>query len=100
MIQKKTQMKINRAVAEYIDLWGDEYRIFLQYIDHRRANMKNDMAGLDTHNIQRALFSIPERLSIMIGIKLTEKEMTEFAHTESALWFAKNYPQFRLTKEI
>jgi hypothetical protein len=101
MLAKKSQMKIHGAVREYIAKWGYEYSQFLQYLDIKRSVLKNDWAELkDAHLIQRELYSIPERLYMMITLKLDEKEAVEMTKKDSAEWFAKTFPQFKVTKEI
>lgn len=92
-------MKIRTAVLDYQKQFPKDYSLLVQYVDHQRKNLKDDMAEIEgTHAIRRALFTISEKLSTMIALKLTEQEALEFREKENQRWFAKEFPQFSLTK--
>jgi len=66
-----------------------------------RSNLKNQFAELDeAKGIRRALFSVPEKLSTMIGMKLTSEERDEFREKEAARWFADEFKMFRISKSV
>lgn len=70
-------------------------------IDWQRQNLKDDMASIKgTHHIKRALFTLPEKLSIMLGKKLNNDEQLQFKEKENARWFAKTFPMFAITKHV
>lgn len=101
MINQKTQVKIRMAVKDYFEMFPEDWELCRQDIEYQKQNMKNDMAALDgTQALDRALFAVPEKLSTMIGLKLTDEERNLFKEKEYARWFADEFPQFRLTKEI
>lgn len=79
----------------------DDWRECQFEINYQRQNLENDMAEIKgRHAVKRALFSIPEKLSSMIALKLSEHEMAIFKEKENARWFAKEFPQFAITKEV
>lgn len=89
------------AVKDYFEMFPEDWELCKLDIEYQKQNMKNDMAALpETHNLKRALFVVPEKLSAMIGLKLDEQERMQFTEKENARWFAKEFPQFRITKEI
>lgn len=97
----KTKIKVRMAVKDYFEMYPEDWELCKLDIEYQKQNMVNDMAALDgTHNLKRALFAVPEKLSAMIGLKLEESERQEFKEKENARWFADEFPQFRLTKEI
>lgn len=88
-------------MADYQRMFPEEYQQFLVMIQSQRENLKTEYAELEgVHAIKRGLFSIPEKLSSMIGMKLSEPERQMFKEKENARWFAKEFPQYSLTKEV
>lgn len=97
----KTKMKIRTAVADYQKLFPRDYELLIATINQQRENLANEMAEIKgTHAIQRGLFTISEKLSGMIAMKLTQEEALSFSQKDNARWFAKEFPQFAITKEI
>lgn len=94
-------MKIRTAVADYQKMFPDDYKLLVQYVLYQKENLDNDMAEIKgTHAIKRALFTISEKLSGMIALKLDQEETMSFKEKENQRWFAKEFPQFSLVKEI
>lgn len=94
-------MKIRLAVADYQRMFPDEYRDLMTVIKHQKSNLKDDFAEFEgTHTIKRVLFTISEKLSAMIGLKLTEEERNLFKDKDAQRWFCKEFPQFSITKEV
>jgi hypothetical protein len=97
----KTKILIRTAVRDYFEMFPEDWILCKQDIEYQKQNLMNDFATLEgTQAIKRALFAVPEKLSTMIGKKLTDKEAQEFKDLENARWFASEFPQFRLTSEI
>ncbi len=97
----KTIMKINLAVADYQRMFPDEYKDLLTVIENQRQNLKNEYAEFEgTHMIKRALFTISEKLSNMIAMKLNARERESFKEKDNQRWFCKQYPQFSVTKNV
>lgn len=89
------------AVKDYQEMFPEEYRDLLKVIETQRQNLKTEYAEMEgTHMIKRALFTISEKLSQMIGMKLTEAERQLFKDKEAQRWFCREFPQFSITKEI
>jgi hypothetical protein len=88
------------AVKEYFEMFPEDWEVSKIEIESQRQNLKNQFASLDTSAIRRALFSVPEKLSAMIGMKLDTEERQLFTQKEHARWFAKEFPMFAITKEI
>ena len=97
----KTKTKIRLAVKDYFEMFPEDWELVKPEIEKMRQNKSSDFAELSgNHSIRRALFSIPEKLSSMIGLKLDLEERQMFTQKENARWFAQEYPQFRITNEI
>ena len=97
----KTKMKIRTAIADYVEMFPDDWKQCQIEIEYQKQNLKNEMAEIDgSYMVQRALFSIPALLSTMIAKKLDTDELNSFKEKTNARWFAKEFPQFRITKEI
>lgn len=98
MISKRAQAKIAIAVADYQEMFKEEYEQLMLAIQDQRDNLENDMATVKgEHVLKRALSTLSEKLYSMITLKLTEKELEEWSSVESQRWFCKEYPQFSLT---
>lgn len=93
-------MKIRVAVTDYQKMFPEEYGNLLKVIKHQKENLKDDMAEVEGHAIQRALFTISDKLSVMIAKKLTNEEALYFKSKEGGRWFAKEFNQFAITKNV
>ena len=101
MIDDRTKMRIRTAVADYLKMFPEDWEACKIEIQLQRQNLENDMAEVrGTHSIQRALFSVPEKLSIMIAKKLDSDELNLFKEKEGGRWFAREFPQFAITKQV
>lgn len=97
----KTKMKVRMAVKDYQKMFPDEYRDLLIVIEDQRQKLDNEMADLKSnHAVKRGLFTVSEKLSTMIALKLSEEERVAFKEQENSRWFAHEFPQFRLTKNV
>lgn len=99
-MNSKTKMKIRTAVADYQKMFPEEYKQLLQAIKIQRENLKTDMAEIEGHAIKRALFTVSEKLSSMIGLKLDTEELMFFKSLEGGRWFAREFSQFRISKNV
>lgn len=96
-------MRIRTAVRDYQTMFPKEYKELMKVIEYDRQNLKTEMAEItETRggSDMRLLFEIDERLSTMIGMKLTHDEQVEFKEKENTRWFAKEFPQFAITKVV
>lgn len=92
-------MKVRTAVADYQRMFPGEYRALMEEIERQKQNLESEMAELKgTHMLKRGLFTVSETLSIMIAKKLDQNEQSSFKELENQRWFAKEFPQFSLTK--
>ncbi len=97
----KTKVKIRMAVKDYFEMFPEDWDLCKLDIQLQRQNLKDDFATLEnTQNLKRALFAVPEKLSTMIAKKLTDEERQLFTQVENARWFADEFPQFRISKNI
>lgn len=95
-------MKIRTAVAAYQEMFPEDYKDVLRVIEYQRQNLKTDLAEItETRGggDWRAGLTFPERLSIMIGMKLNDVEREAFRETKNLQWFGKEFPQFRIAKK-
>jgi len=97
----RTKMRIRMAVGDYFKMFPDDWELCKLDIQYQRQNLRDGLATLEgSQSIKRALFSVPEKLAAMIGKKLTTPELQLFKEKENARWFAREFPQFRITEEI
>lgn len=99
-MKPKTKMRIRTAVADYMKMFPDEYRDLLKAIEIQKQNLKTDMAEIEGHAVKRALFTVSEKLAAMIAAKLDNEELLHFKTLEGGRWFAKEFPQFRISKNV
>lgn len=89
------------AVKDYFEMFPEDWELTKPEIEKIRQNKVNDFAELsENQNLKRALFSVPEKLSSMIGLKLDVEERQLFTQKEHARWFANEFPMFKITKDI
>lgn len=96
-------MRIRTAVRDYQKMFPQDYKELMKAIAWSRQNLKTELAEItDTRggSDMRLLFEIDEKLSTMIGMKLTNEELLEFREKENTRWFAKEFPQFAISKVI
>lgn len=94
-------MKIRRTVNDYIKMFPEEYRLDIEEIKVKRANLHQRTAEMKkTHAIKRELYSIGILLDTMMIQKLDLEELKELEDKEGARWFAKEFEQFRVTDKI
>ena len=97
----KTKIKIRTAVKDYFEMFPEDWELCKLDIEYQRQNLKTDFAELEgTQSLQRALFSVPEKLSILISKKLSDEERQLFTQKENARWFADEFSQFRITSNV
>lgn len=97
----KTKMKVRMAVKDYQEMYPEEYKDLMIVIEDQRQKLDNEMADIKTnHAVKRGLFTVSEKLSAMIALKLSMEERTAFKEQENARWFADEFPQFRLSKAV
>lgn len=99
----KTKMKIRTAVADYQRMFPGEYKELMTVIEFERQNLKTVYAELpETRGSGdwRLAFTISEKLSQMIAMKLTEEERMLFKERKYQRWFCKEFAQFAITKEV
>lgn len=100
-MNQKTKTRIRLAVQDYFKNFPEDWELVKPEIEKMRQNKHTDFGELKgTHNLKRALFTLPEKLSAMIGLKLTSEERQLFTQKENARWFASEYKVFRITNEI
>lgn len=103
VLNLKAKMRIRTAVKDYQDMFPEEYKWLLRDIQFAKQNLKTEYAEIpDTRkgSDMRLLFIIDERLSTMIALKLTNDELADFREQVNTRWFAKEFPQFAVSKDI
>lgn len=100
-MRKETKMKIRKTVNDYIKMFPEEYRLDIEEIKVKRANLQQRTAEIKkVHAIKRELYAIGVLLDTMFIQKLSLEELKELEDKEGARWFAKEFPQFRVTENI
>jgi len=98
-MKKLTKMKIHNIVRDYREMFPEDYDLDLKEIESIRANLKTQFAEVQkTHAVKRALYTVGTKLDNMFIQVLTEDEQKELSTVEGGRWFAKEFPQFSLTK--
>lgn len=102
-LNPKAKMRIRTAVKDYQDMFPEDYKWLLRDIEFSKQNLKTEYAEVPDSRggtDMRLLFVIDERLSTMIGMKLTNDELVDFRDKVNTRWFAKEFPQFAVSKDI
>lgn len=100
-MKESTKNSIRGIVKYYKRLFPDEYSLAVKQIEQNRKNQINKFASIKGNEfVERALIEVPETLSTMFTIRLTEDEMKEFKEKKSVHWFATEFPQFKLAEKI
>lgn len=101
------KLHITKIVEDYIRLRPADFEIVKEGIKMQRGLHLDEFASakLNGSAYTRALFEIPEELSQMFIMQLTEEEMEWFKaggtnRKEGGLWFAKAFPAFALPSSI
>lgn len=87
-------------MADYQNLYPEEYQQLMKVIRQQKGNLKTEYAEIKETQGKggwRALFTISEKLSIMIALKLDEEERLSFKERENQRWFCKEFPQFAIS---
>lgn len=99
----KTKMRIRTAVTDYQRMFPTEYQDLMKVVEFERQNLKTVYAELPETKGSgdwRLLATISEKLAQMISMKLNDEERLLFKERKYQRWFAKEFPQFAITKEI
>lgn len=96
----KTKAKIKAIVVSYIKLFPKEFSDIKKFLIEKRELLENEFGQMKTEMLKRILYEIPENLDTMFNEQLSIDELEEFKTLEGGRWFAKNFPDFRITKKI
>lgn len=98
---------ITQIVDDYKRLFPDDYQTVVDGIKMQREMLLDQKYGqaIGTGSDMRALFEIPQDLSEMLIMNLTEGEMEWFKaggsdRKEGGRWFAKTFKEFTLPQNI
>lgn len=96
---------ITQIVKDYIRLFPEDYETVKKGIEMQRVMLQDEEFGTATGSEMRALFEIPEDLSNMFIMQLTEEEMMWFKSggtdgKEGGRWFANTFSAFTLPAKI
>ena len=98
---------IKQIVADYKQLFPDEYQIVIKGIQATREMTKDDYASFfdESSSENRALYEISETLHGMFVNALSEEELKWLKsgglnHKEGGRWFARTFPEFALPTKI
>jgi hypothetical protein len=91
--------KIEDIVINYKKLFKIEYKNFLRSVAPKRDLSKfGELKGTDV--ILRQVCEYPETLYVMIYKSLSPEEYQWFQKTEALNWFAKKFPEFRVSQKV
>lgn len=101
---KDTHRKVKLAFDLYKQTFKNEYDIVVVQIKEARENQKTDWGevvvdGEKNHAIKRELFRMPEKLYNLVIQNLSDEEISYMDSDEYALWFTREFPQFKMTKD-
>lgn len=94
-----TKKHIREIVARYIRENPEEFKIVKDGIQMKHQLTHDEYASLEGSEM-RALFEIPETLSVMFTTELDEEETIWFKTKQGAFWFAKTFKVFALPTNI
>jgi|SRR6185369_946793 len=96
------QTKIVGVVNSYRQFYPDDYVAVCKIVKDKRENLKNKFGDLTktTDLLERPLTEYPETLFFLLNQILTQDEMKYFSSLKGHLWFAKTFPEFRVTTKV
>lgn len=101
-MEKATKVQIDECVKAYQDVLHWDYAQFLSAIKDKRTNLKDEKFGTakGSEVVERVLYEVPVALFDIMTRRLDVKQIKELKTKEGARWFAKTYPQYRLTNKV
>lgn len=102
MDKELTKNRIKNLVAGYKELFPDEYKAVVSFIERNRKLQENEFASMKQEHamLERGLYEIPEKLSTILIKELKDEELKFFKSKEGGRWFAKQFPQFALAIKV
>lgn len=101
-----TRLKLTGITEQYKQLFPDDYEAVVRYVKALKKGLINEHADLrkfGTNVIDRALVEWPEILLNMIELKLTKGEREELFEDKNhklIRWYAREYPEFMVSKSV
>ena len=92
---------IKLLVDEYKRVFADEFASFLVAMRPKRNAQTNKFSEIKGNDfIVRALYEIPETLSTILLLKLSDDDYKWLRTKEGGRWFAKSFKEFRLSEKV
>ena len=91
--------KITLVVNSYQKTFPEEYKAFSRQMAHKRGAQVNKVSSFKrTELLERELLEYPETLYDLLLLNLNTAEFKFFETKECTRWFAKEFPQYRVSK--
>lgn len=102
MDKNLVKKKVKNLVEGYKIVFPEDYKAVVTWIDTNRRIQENEFASLKQDNgmLHRAIYELPEALSVSIENELDGEQLAYFKTKECARWFAKTFPEFSLAQKI
>ena len=109
---ESAKSKIKTIVETYKKNFPDDYRAVVGYVKEKRNKQKTEFATTEdtiskTHNsiVTRHLLEMPEALAAAIYGTLNSDEYKWFRSAQDSknigtLWFAREFPEFRIPENL
>lgn len=101
---KTAKIKIRATVKNYVALFSEEFERFKKEMQIQRSLQANKFASPDHDGVlKQHLLEVPETLDDMFQTTLSPVEWKWFINQEKdggVFWFAKNFKDFTIAKEI
>jgi nicotinamide mononucleotide adenylyltransferase len=98
------KQKLKTLTEQYKRILPDEYVSVVAAIAQNRKKLKDEWAQMKGSDmIQRHLLEMPEMLDNLITMNLTDEELKVWNQDKEhklRRWYAKEYPEFRVSKSI
>ena len=98
---KDIKFKITQLVESYKVFYKTEFNDFVKGHKAKLELKKNkwgEVKGMDM--VERRVYEIPETLFSIFQIRLDPEEIAFLYSKKGALWFAKEFPEFRYTEKV
>lgn len=95
-----SQARITILVTEYEQVFKAEYDAFLIGMRQKKALQDNAFAETGMDVAERLLFEVPATLHSMFSSRLSIEDMEYFNSKKGARWFAKTFPQYRVSEKV
>jgi hypothetical protein len=105
-MEKISKIELARLIRNCISLYKkilpEEYALALESVKKSRAEQSNNgkfLAKKDIDLLERKLYSIPEKLLMLLINNLNDEENAWITTEKGGVWFAQTFPEWSIVEK-